>query len=103
MTDAAGKGALHAMRPHVNVEGTLLREALAADGALERSHARVHHHVLQQIVAQRERPPADAALMRLLTCKTTNGSVQHSYKSSNFYLGRMNGCLGWVAVSQGGF
>lgn len=67
VTYAAGEGALHAVRAHVHVERTLLREALAADGALERSHARVHHHVLQQVVAQRERPPADAALMRLLT------------------------------------
>lgn len=70
VTHATGEGALHAVRTHVHVEGALLREAFAAHGALERTHARVHHHVLEQIVAQRERPPADAALVWLLTCKT---------------------------------
>lgn len=78
VTHAAGKGALYAVRAHVHVERALLREALAADRALECPHTRVHHHVLEQIVAQRERPPADAALVWLLTCKKTHNTVKTS-------------------------
>lgn len=67
VTHATGEDTLHAVRAHVHIERAFLREAFAADGALERPHTRVHHHVLEQIVTQRERPPADAALVRLLT------------------------------------
>lgn len=51
VADATGEGALHAVRAHVHVERALLREALGADGTLEGAHARVHHHVLEEVVA----------------------------------------------------
>lgn len=44
--------ALRAVGAHVHVEGALLGEALAADGALEGAHTSVGHHVLEQIVPQ---------------------------------------------------
>lgn len=64
---AAGEGALHAVGPHVHVQRALLGEALRTHGALERPDPRVDHHVLQEVITQREGAPADAALMRLLT------------------------------------
>lgn len=69
--DLAAGGTGRALRPvcaHVHVERALLREALGADGALEGAHARVRDHVLEQVVAQRERSPAHGALMGLLAC-----------------------------------
>lgn len=67
--DLAAGGAGRALRPvraHVHVERALLREALGADRALEGTHACVRDHVLQQVVAQRERSPAHGALVGLL-------------------------------------
>lgn len=46
------EGALGAVRAHVHVQGALLREALAAHGALEGPDAGVHHHVFEEVVAQ---------------------------------------------------
>lgn len=69
--DLAAGGAGRALRPvcaHVHVERALLREALGADGALEGAHARVRDHMLEQVVAQRERSPAHGALVGLLAC-----------------------------------
>lgn len=69
--DLAAGGAGRALRPvraHVHVERALLCEALGAHSALEGAHARVRDHVLQQVVAQRERSPAHGALVGLLPC-----------------------------------
>lgn len=65
--------AFGAVGAHVDVEGALLGEAFAADGALEGAHPRVGHHVLEQVVSQRERAPADAALVGLLACRRKEG------------------------------
>lgn len=46
------EGALGPVCAHVHVEGALLREALAAHGALEGPDARVHHHVFEEVVSQ---------------------------------------------------
>lgn len=66
---AGGAGrALGPVRAHVHVERALLREALGADSALEGAHACVRNHMLQQVVAQRERSPAHGTLVGLLPC-----------------------------------
>lgn len=66
---AGGAGrALGPVRAHVHVERALLREALGADSALEGAHACVRDHMLQQVVAQRERSPAHGTLVGLLPC-----------------------------------
>lgn len=60
--------AFGAVGSHVDVEGALLGETFAADAALEGTDARVGHHVLQQVVTEREGAPADGTLMGLLAC-----------------------------------
>lgn len=66
---AGGAGrALGPVRAHVHVERALLREALGADSALEGAHTRVRDHMLEQVIAQRERSPAHGALVGLLPC-----------------------------------
>lgn len=77
----AGEGALDAVRAHVHVQRALLREAFGADGALEGPHACVHHHVLEEVVTQRERTPADAALVRLLACLGRTQTHTHTKKT----------------------
>lgn len=75
--DLAAGGTGHTLRPvsaHVHVEGTLLREALGTDSTLESAHARMRDHVLEQVVAQRERSPAHSTLVRLLPCGRQGGS-----------------------------
>jgi len=67
--------ALGTVGAHVDVEGALLGEAFAADAALEGADARVGHHVLQQVVTEREGAPADGTLMGLLACGETDGSL----------------------------
>lgn len=54
MADIAGEGSLDPMCAHVDVKGTFLSEALAADRALERPDAGVYHHMLEQVVAEGE-------------------------------------------------
>lgn len=67
--DLAAGGAGHTLWPvcaHVHVERALLREALGTDSTLEGAHARMSDHVLEQVVAQRERSPAHGTLVGLL-------------------------------------
>lgn len=68
VTHVALEGLLATVEPHVHVKGALLGKAFIAHRTLVRSHACVRHHVLYQVVPERERTPAHAALMRLLTC-----------------------------------
>lgn len=75
LADVALEGALGTVGAHVHVEGALLGETLAAHGALERAHARVHHHVLEEVVTQGEGAPADGALVRFLTCSKKLWSI----------------------------
>lgn len=72
---AAGRArrALWPVRAHVHVERALLRETLGTDSALESTHSRVCDHMLEQIVAQRERSPAHGALVGLLPCGRHGG------------------------------
>lgn len=87
--------ALRAVRAHVDVEGALLGEAFAADAALEGADARVGHHVLEQVVPEREGAPADGALVGLLACGDTNvGQLESVCVSVDWYRSV------WVSVGQ---
>lgn len=86
---AAGRAgrALWPVRAHVHVERALLRETLGTDSALEGTHSRVCDHMLEQVVAQRERSPAHGALVGLLPCG------RHGVRRTQGQLGRNPKCL----------